>query len=71
MKFMQFLKVLMITALLLSPLAAEEGDAASKCEATNDACMEKCDTTQDGSEKCYAACDKAYEKCLALAEEEE
>ena len=71
MNLMQFLKVLMLTALLLSPLAAEEVDAASKCDIAYDACLAKCDAAQESSEKCYAECDAAQEKCLSLAQGDE
>ena len=68
MKFMQLLKALMLTALFLSPLAAEEVDAAAKCDITYDACLAKCDAAEESSEKCYQQCDEAHEKCLALAQ---
>ncbi len=70
MKFMQLLKALMLTALFLSPLAAEEVDAAAKCDTAYDACLTKCDAAEVNSEKCYQQCDATHEKCLALAQGE-
>ncbi|MBU1643110.1 hypothetical protein KKE54_07085, partial [bacterium] len=61
----------MLTALLLSPLAAEEVDAAAKCDTAYDACLTKCDAAEENSDKCYAQCDDVHEKCLALAQGEE
>ena len=54
--------------LLLSPLAAEEVDAATKCDQAYETCQEKCEQTEDGSEKCYEACDAVYDVCLSEAE---
>lgn len=65
---MRFLYSLLAAALLLSPLSAEESDAQTKCEQAYDACLEKCETTQEGSEECYSACETTYETCLAAAE---
>ena len=71
MKLMQFLKALMFTVLVLSPLSVNANDDENSCEKQYDACIEKCDQTQEGSEKCYTACDKADEKCIILSEEKE
>lgn len=69
MNFIQIVKSLMLTALILTPLAAEEVDPASKCEETYNACQVKCDAAGDGSETCYSNCDTSYEKCLAIAQD--
>ncbi|MCJ7766505.1 MAG: hypothetical protein MUP09_11265 [Thiovulaceae bacterium] len=68
MNFMQFLKALMLTALFLSPLAAQEVDAATKCDTAYDACMENCDAAEESSEKCSAQCDEAHVTCLSAAQ---
>ena len=70
MKFMQLLKALMVTALFLSPLAAEEVDAAVQCDTVYDACLAKCDAAEENSDKCYTQCDEAHEKCLSIAQGE-
>ena len=70
MKFMQLLKALMLTALFLSPLTAEEVDAAAQCDTAYDACFAKCDAAEVNSATCYQQCDAAHEKCLALAQGE-
>ncbi|MGB5966466.1 MAG: hypothetical protein WBF77_02880 [Sulfurimonadaceae bacterium] len=66
---MQIFKTLMVTVFFLTPLIAEEIDAASKCEETYNGCLLKCDAAEDGSETCYSDCDAAYEKCLTLAQD--
>jgi hypothetical protein len=67
---MSFLfKFLLPALLLVSPVIAEEVDPADKCDQAYDACLEKCEQSEDGSEQCYEACEKAYEKCLSLAQE--
>lgn len=68
MNIMQFIKTLLMAAVLLSPLAAEESTPAQQCDAAYDACLEKCEKAEDGSEKCYQACEKTYDECLALAQ---
>jgi hypothetical protein len=71
MKPMQLPKALILTALFFSPLAAEEVDAAARCDTAYDACFTKCDAAVENSEKCYQQCDKAHEDCLAIAQGEE
>jgi hypothetical protein len=66
---MPLFKTLMLTALLMTPLMAEEDDPATKCENTYSSCQEKCDAAADGSETCYSNCDAAYEKCLTAAQD--
>ena len=63
MKLTQLLKTLLIAMLVLSPLAAQESEEVSKCDAAYDQCAEKCEKAGDDSDKCYEACDKAYDKC--------
>jgi hypothetical protein len=73
MKIMQLLKSLVLVTLFFGPLAAEESDplsaALSECEKVYDACVEKCDKAEDGSEKCYESCGQEYDKCIILAEQ--
>ncbi len=68
---MSMLKPIVILSLLLTSLAAEEMDAAAKCDTSHDACVEKCDKAEDGSSECYETCETAYEKCLSQAQEQE
>lgn len=70
MKLTQLFKTVLIAMLLLSPLAAEETEEVSKCDAVYDACAEKCEKSGDNSDKCYDACDKAYEKCQSEQEQQ-
>lgn len=69
MSFKFLVKSLLVAAVLMSPVAAEESDAADKCDQAYDACLEKCEKADNASEECYEACEKAYEKCLSLAQE--
>lgn len=71
MNFIQLLKALIMAVLFLSPLAAEEVDAAAKCDTVYDACLAKCDAAEENSDKCYTQCDEAHEKCLDLAQGQE
>ena len=71
MSLISLFKPLLLAAVILIPLAAEEVTAADKCDQTYDACLEKCEQAENGSEECYEACEKAYEKCLSLAQENE
>ncbi|WP_345975376.1 hypothetical protein [Sulfurimonas sp. HSL3-7] len=70
MKAVQLLKTLIFLILLSAPLAAEELDAAAKCDQAYEACVEKCDNAADGSSQCYEQCQEAYDKCLLLAQEQ-
>lgn len=63
MKAMLLLKTCILAAFLFSSLSAEDEELLSKCEQQYNACIEKCDTQEDGSEKCYDACDKKNENC--------
>ncbi len=69
MKVIQLLTPFAVASLLVSSLAAEEVDAAVKCDQTYDACIEKCEKAEDGSSACFEACEIAYDKCLSLAQE--
>ena len=69
MKVIQLLTPFVMVSLLLSSLAAEEVDAATKCDQTYDACIEKCEKAEDGSSACFEACEVAYNKCLSRAQE--
>lgn len=62
-----FKSFLLISFMLLSPLAAEESDAAAKCDQAYDACLEKCEKAEDGAEQCFSTCETTYDKCLAEA----
>lgn len=64
MKAMLLLKTFIVAGLLFSSLSAEDEEDVSKCEKQYNACIEKCDTQEDGSEKCYDACDKKNENCV-------
>ena len=70
MKTAQLLKTLVLSILMSAPLAAEEVDAAAKCDQSYEACIEKCDSAADGSSQCYEQCQEAYDKCLSLAQEQ-
>lgn len=71
MKATRLLKPLVFSVLLSAPLAAEEIDAAAKCDQTYESCIEKCDNAADGSSQCYEKCQEAYDKCLLLAQEQQ
>jgi hypothetical protein len=71
MSLTSLFKPLLVAAVLMSHVAAEESDPTEKCEQAYDACQEKCEQSDNASEACYEACDEAYEKCLALAQESE
>lgn len=70
MSFKPLFKSLLLAAVLMSPVMAEESDAADKCDQAYDACLEKCEQSENGSEQCYEACETAYEKCLSEAQQE-
>ncbi len=62
----KLLKATLLATILLSPLAAEEVDSATKkCEAAYDVCVSKC----NDSEKCTDKCDEKYEECTDSSEE--
>jgi len=69
MSLKSLVKSMMVAALVLTPLAAEEVDKAAQCDQSYETCLKKCDEAENASEMCYETCDKTYESCLQSAQQ--
>ena len=70
MRIITLFKTLLLTAILTSPLLAEESETLSKCEQTYEICTETCEQTEQASDSCYEKCDAKYEACIKNEEQE-
>ena len=64
MNISKLLKALLLVAVLMVSVNAQEDDKSASCDDKYDVCVEKCEQKEDGSEKCIKTCDTKYEKCL-------